>query len=291
MLFFVAYILLNVTIELKNVIPFNLVKEVFQLNQAKRQELILNLVKINGEVTTKELADELNVSMMTVNRDLKEISKWEEIQLVHGGAIYRKDATLENPISIKEEVSIHEKKMIAKFCRTLVKPGSSVFIETGTTTLAVARELFNIENCQFYTNSLLVMNSLAKYEDIQLHCLPGKYRDLSKGFLGLETTDFVKNFNFDIAFIGTEGITADSGVSLPNEEDAFTKKSIMKQAKKNVLVADHKKFGLSYLHKIGEVSEFDMIVTDLESKQPEFKEISNLTTIKSVRKEENKNEH
>ncbi|MEG0474783.1 MAG: DeoR/GlpR family DNA-binding transcription regulator, partial [Carnobacterium sp.] len=263
----------------------------FQLNQTKRQELILDLVKINGEVTTKELADELSVSMMTINRDLKELAKWEEIQLVHGGAIYREDASLENPISIKEEVNIYEKKMIAKFCRTLVKPGSSVFIETGTTTLAVARELFNIENCQFYTNSLLVMNSLAKFEDIQLHCVPGKYRDLSKGFLGLETSDFVKNFNFDIAFIGTEGITVNSGITLPNGEDAFTKKNIMKQSRKNVLVADHKKFGLSYLHKVGEITDFDMIVTDLESEQPVFKEINQLTNIKSVRKEEIKNEH
>lgn len=261
------------------------------MNQMKRQELILDLVKINGEVATKELADELHVSMMTINRDLKELAKWEEIQLVHGGAIYREDASFENPISIKEEVSINEKKMIGKFCRTLVKPGSSVFIETGTTTLAVARELFNIENCQFYTNSLLVMNSLAKFEDIQLHCVPGKYRDLSKGFLGLETSDFVKNFNFDIAFIGTEGITVNSGITLPNGEDAFTKKNIMKQSRKNVLVADHKKFGLSYLHKVGEITDFDMIVTDLESEKPVFKEISQLTNIKSVRKEEIKNEH
>lgn len=262
------------------------------MNQTKRQELINDLLKVNGEVSSKELADELSVSMMTINRDLKELTKWEDdIQLVHGGAIYRDENSFENPISIKEEVSVQEKKMIAKFCRTLVKPGSSVFIETGTTTLAVAREIFTIKNCQFYTNSLLVMNALSKYEDIQLHCVPGKYRDLSKGFLGLETAEFVQHFNFDVAFIGAEGINLESGVSLPNEEDAFTKKAILKQSKKTILVADHKKFDLSYLYKVGNITDFDMIVTDLPSDEETFKKLSTVTTIKSVRNEDKNDEN
>lgn len=258
------------------------------MNQFKRQELIFDLLKVNGEVSSNELAAELSVSMMTINRDLKEISTWGDIQLVHGGAVYRGENALENPISIKEEVSVQEKKQIGKFCRSLVKPGSAVFIETGTTALAVAREIFTIEGCQFYTNSLLVLNSLSKYEGIHLHSVPGKYRELSKGFLGLETADFVRNFNFDVAFIGAEGVSADSGITLPNEEDAFTKRAIMNQSKKTILVADHKKFGLSYLHKIGDVEEVDLIVTDLNSHQPSFKELKSLTTIVSINEEENK---
>ena len=261
------------------------------MNQTKRQELISDLLKVNGEVSSKELADELSVSMMTINRDLKELAIQKEIQLVHGGAVYRGDDSFENPISIKEEVSVQEKKRIANFCRTLVKPGSSVFIETGTTTLAVAREIFNIEHCQFYTNSLLVMNALSKFEGIQLHCVPGKYRDLSKGFLGLETAEFVQQFNFDVAFIGAEGINLESGVSLPNEEDAFTKKAILKQSKKTILVADHKKIDLSYLYKVGNITDFDMIVTDLPSEDKLFQKLSNVTTIKSVRNEEKNNEN
>lgn len=251
----------------------------------------MGLLKVHGAVTSKELVNQLNVSMMTINRDLKELSKSNEVQLVHGGAIYRGEDAFENPISIKEEVSVQEKKRIAKFCRKLVQPGSSVFIETGTTALAVARELFHIEGCQFYTNSLLVLNALSKYEGIHLHSVPGKYRDLSKGFLGFETADFVKNFNFDVAFIGAEGITLDSGVTLPNEEDAFTKKSIMNQSKKNILIADHTKFNFSYLHKVGEVSDFDLIVTDLESHQTNFKEIESVATILSIRNEEKNDEH
>ncbi|MER2174567.1 MAG: DeoR/GlpR family DNA-binding transcription regulator [Carnobacterium sp.] len=261
------------------------------MNQLKRQEMIFDLLKVNGEATSNELAVKLDVSMMTINRDLKEISTWRGIQLVHGGAVYRDENTLENPISIKEEVSVQEKKRIANFCRNLVKPGSAVFIETGTTALAVAREIFNIEGCKFYTNSLLVLNSLSKYEGIDLHCVPGKYRELSKGFLGLETADFIRNFNFDVAFIGAEGISADSGITLPNEEDAFTKRAVINQSKKTILVADHKKFGLSYLYKIGDIEEVDMIVTDLDSQQTNFKELKSLTTIISIKDEENKHEY
>lgn len=261
------------------------------LNQLKRQEMIFDLLKVNGEVSSTELAAELSVSTMTINRDLKEISTWGNVQLVHGGAVYRGEQVVENPISIKEEVSVQEKRQIGKFCRNLVKPGSTVFIETGTTALAVAREIFNIEGCRFYTNSLLVLNSLSQYEGIDLHAVPGKYRELSKGFLGLETADFIRQFNFDLAFLGAEGISAEDGITLLNEEDAFTKKAVMDQSKKTILVADHKKFDLSYFYKIGNAEDFDLIVTDLEPQQQTFKELESLTTILSTKQGETNHDH
>ncbi|MFZ3389320.1 DeoR/GlpR family DNA-binding transcription regulator [Buttiauxella gaviniae] len=252
------------------------------MKQTKRQIYILELIKVNGEVLTKDLSTKLNVSSMTITRDLKALAHTGAVKLIYGGAISCEMGTSEYPMALKEEANIDGKKRIATHCKYLVKPGSSVFIETGTTTLAVAKEIFRTENCTFYTNSLLALNALSKFNGIALHTVPGKYRDLSQGFLGLQVVEYVKNFQFDIAFIGTEGIDLNSGISLPNEEDAYTKKAIMQQAKKVIMVADQTKFGLTHLYKASELEEIDLIVTDLSDETPLFKAIAEITDIISV---------
>lgn len=252
------------------------------MKQTKRQIYILETIKVNGEVNTQDLARKLNVSTMTINRDFKALASTGAIQLIYGGAITCERNASEYPMSLKEEANPDGKKCIATWCKQLVKPGSSVFIETGTTTLAVAKEIFRTENCTFYTNSLLAMNALSKYESIDLHVIPGKYRSLSQGFLGLQAVDYIKQFNFDIAFIGTEGIDLNSGITLPNEEDAYTKKAIMRQAQQVIVVADQTKFGLTHLHKASDLNDVDLIVTDLDENAPLFRAISNITRIISA---------
>lgn len=252
------------------------------MRQSKRQIYILELIKVNGEVLTKDLSRELNVSAMTVNRDLKALASTGAVKLIYGGAMSCEMGTSEYPMAIKEEANTDGKKLIAAHCKYLVKPGNSVFIETGTTTLAVAKEIFRTDNCTFYTNSLLTLNALSKFSGIALYAVPGKYRELSQGFLGLQVIEYVKDFQFDIAFIGTEGIDTNQGITLPNEEDAYTKKAIIQQAKKVIVVADQTKFGLTHLYKVADLANIDLIITDLDAETPIFKAIAKLANIVSV---------
>src|SRR5699024_3145395 len=155
---------------------------------------------------------------------------------IHGGAEVNESNIVENPMSIKELTQINEKKSIGKYCDTLITPGSSVFIETGTTTLAAAKEIYHKKNCTFFTNSLLIMNTLSKYEQINLHTVPGQYRELSQGFIGIKTCEYVSRFNFDYCIVGAEGVGLNSGASLIDEDDALTKIAVMKQSKCKILV-------------------------------------------------------
>lgn len=252
------------------------------MNQARRQIYILEQIKINGEVKTKDLSEKFNVSTMTISRDLKELAKNGAIELIHGGAIPSEIRSYEYSMAIKEEANVESKRLIARHCKSLVNPGYSVFIETGTTALAVAKEIFRVKGCTFYTNSLLALNALSKYEDIDLHAVPGKYRDMSKGFVGLQTVDYVKDFRFDLVFVGTEGIDINNGITLPNEEDAYTKKAIIEQAKQVVLVADSSKFGLTHRYKACEIDKLDLIVTDVGSGDSNFMGLSRLTNVISI---------
>lgn len=240
------------------------------------------MIKVNGEVRSKELAKQFGVSTMTISRDLNELEKEGEINLIYGGATYKENSILEKPMSIKELANINEKKAIGNYCNKIIPSGSLVFIETGTTTLAAAKEIFQKKNCTFYTNSLLVMNSLSNYEEINLYSVPGKYRDLSQGFLGIQVSDFIQNFNFDYCLIGAEGISVTSGVTLLDNNDAFTKRAVMKRSKCKILVADSSKFGKDYGYKIGDVHDFDYIVTDNGIDEKTYQDIKELTKIVAV---------
>ena len=255
------------------------------MEQIKRQKLILEMVKVNGEVRTKELAEKFDVSLMTIRRDLKELEKTGEILLVHGGAVYKENSLVEHPMSVKELEYVNQKRLIGQYGSRIMKPGSSVFMETGTATLAAAKEIFHKKDCTFYTNSLLVLNSLSKYEEINLYAVPGKYRDLSKGFIGVQTIDYIRNLNFDYCLIGTEGISVEAGVTLIDENDAGTKKAIMKQSKCKILLTHSGKFGKVFLHKIGEVSDFDFIITDDHINKKIYNQINKMTNIIAVSEE------
>src|SRR5699024_6274745 len=163
------------------------------------------------------------------------------------------------------------------YCDTLITPGSSVFIETGTTTLAAAKEIYHKKNCTFFTNSLLIMNTLSKYEQINLHTVPGQYRELSQGFIGIKTCEYVSRFNFDYCIVGAEGVGLNSGASLIDEDDALTKIAVMKQSKCKILIVDSSKFTKEYMYKMGEITDFDYIITDNQVSEAIYKEMSERT--------------
>src|SRR5699024_12609694 len=153
-------------------------------------------------------------------------------------AIKKEASLIEKPMSIKELTKINEKKSIGKYCDKIIPSSSSVFIEAGTTTLAAAKEIYHKQNCTFFTNSLLIMNPLSQYSDINLHTVQGQYRELSKGFIGINTCEYVEQINFDYCIIGAEGNGIELGVSLLDRDDALTKIAVMKQSRRKINVAD-----------------------------------------------------
>ena len=231
------------------------------MNLITRQKLIIDKIKMQGEVTTKELTEELNVSSMTIRRDFQALEKIGKIQLTHGGAIL-KDYALERPMSYKEAKYVAEKKAIANFAASFVREGDIVFIETGSTTQAIVGELTEKNNLTVHTNSIMAANTLANFENISLYMAPGEYRELSKGFVGPLTNKYIKQFYYDVAFLGTEGIDLIFGLSVPNLDDALAKKSLIENAKKVILVADHSKFEQKFLCKICDLKKIAHIITD-----------------------------
>lgn len=232
------------------------------MNQKMRQKMILNKIKIEKTVYSSELIDQLNVSAMTVRRDLQALEAQGYVELTHGGAIWKGDDGLELPMSFKEDKFVEQKKAIGRYCASLVPNGSVVFIETGTTTQAIVNELTQKQGLTVHTNSLMAANTLSQFDNIELFMAPGRYRELSKGFVGPLTSSYMANFSYDFVFTGTEGIDLDFGVCTHDLDDALTKQSVIANAKNAILVADHNKFNMRFVCKICELSDITTFVTD-----------------------------
>lgn len=232
------------------------------MNQKQRQEYIAELLRLKGSLTTHELVSELNVSKMTIGRDLKELESAGVVELFHGGAMYKDVNVLEYPMLVKQDLFVREKQKIAKLAVKDVAEGSSIFLETGTTVLYVALELLHKKNCTFYTNSLSVANHFAKLEKLDFHIVPGKYRSMSDGFLGIETVDYLKDLFFDYSFVGLEGISQDGRMSVHTQEDAVTKQNVIEHARQAILVFDRSKVGKSLSYGMGNIDQAAKVVTD-----------------------------
>lgn len=233
------------------------------MSQKERQELILNKIKIQESVTTKELVEEFNVSIMTIRRDLHMLEESGCIILNHGGAALKADYHLEHSMMYKQSQYVNEKKSIANYCADLVKDDETIFIETGTTAQAVANELTKKNHLKVHTNSLSVINTLSRFSNIELFVVPGRYRELSDGFIGPLTIQYTQQFYFDYAFIGTEGIDLTYGLTAPNLDDALTKRGVIQQSKHVIIVADHTKFNQVFTHQVCKLDQVTSIVTDL----------------------------
>ena len=232
------------------------------MNQKQRQKYIAEILKIKGSVSTNELVEKLGVSKMTIGRDLKILETQGIAELFHGVAMYKDSGILEYPILVKQDLFVKEKQQIAKAAAKNVVSGSSIFIGAGTTALAASLELLAKKDCVFYTNSLSVLNYFSKVNNLNFYIIPGKYRSMSDGFLGIESAEYVTNLCFDYSFIGTEGVSQNGCVSVHSANDALTKKMVVQHSKHATLIFDHSKVGKRMLHSFGKVGDFDRIITD-----------------------------
>ncbi len=227
----------------------------------KRRQRILEILQKEGMVETSSLSKKFNVSFMTIRRDLLFFEKQGIINTTHGGATLIEGATAEPALDVKQTQMMGEKKAIGKAAADLVKDGMAIFIDCGSTTKEVASALKDMKNLTVVTNSLLVANTLSYYKNIKLIMLPGVFRQKSLGFYGISTVNSLNKMHIDIGFIGTEGIDAKRGATVPDIEDSELKRAIAEVSSKVVVVADHKKIGKSFFSSFLEIKRIHTLIT------------------------------
>ena len=232
------------------------------MNAIERKRYILNELQRNGSVVITDLAERIQVSSMTIRRDLNAMAEDGMVTLEHGGAVLNNGSLFECNMICKSEINATEKQRIAAKCMEYINEGDSIFLDAGTTPNEVAVLLRGKRNISVLTHSLMVANTTANMRNIKLIMCPGEFRENSMAFLGPLTDDFIQHFQIDTLFLSLEGIDLNDGLSVVDVQDGHTKKVLVEKAKRVICIADHSKFNKSFFYKIAPVADVDLVVTD-----------------------------
>lgn len=238
----------------------------------ERHHRIVTLLLSGGRLRTDALAQTLGVSRETIRRDLLELEAAGHLKRVHGGAVGA-EATPEIPFQQRARSQQLEKAQIARAAAALIHPGQSCFIDAGTTTLAFAQELAQVDGIRVITNSLDIARTLngRRTRDVTLlggHLIsdvPGTY-----GELALST---IERFVVDVAIISPVGIHAGHGLMNYEIHEAELARAMIARASKAIVLADHTKLGVPSRVVICDLREIDVLVTDSEAEEDALSDI------------------
>lgn len=232
----------------------------------ERHEKLMNIVKESKRIPLRELAGQLNVSEITVRRDLKEIEASHEYFLKNSIVYYKQPEIIEFPHK-KFIANQKEKALIAKEVVKVLEPGDVVAIDIGSTNHEITKALMDFqENLIVFTPSLETAYLLSNNEFLEVYMIPGLVRKNRYSVVGTLANEFLNAFHIDYFFLGAAGIDEGNVYDYIIEEVEI-KKRLIKQSKNVFLVADHTKFGRKALIKICTLKEISEIITDDLPKQ------------------------
>ncbi|MCO7176129.1 DeoR/GlpR family DNA-binding transcription regulator [Sporolactobacillus kofuensis] len=237
----------------------------------ERYQTILRDIEINELASVSDLAKKLDVTEMTIRRDLDDLEEKGLVDRIHGGAKKRGAKGYHELSHIqKQEINIEKKKAIAQRSVALIENKDVVFIGPGTT----AGFIHDYLDKEHFKHLDIVTNSVSVFEQFkndtpqfEIILVGGRYRARTETFVGYFTNKLLKEFNVTKAFIGTNGISG-LNVTTANEDEGIAQKIVLDNANETYILADSTKFGVEAFHNLYDVRKLTAIITDssIESK-------------------------
>ena len=231
-------------------------------NITDRHEYILKKIKENNKVSIQELCDEMNVSSVTIRKDLKLLEEKSLLFRTKGGASNTNPYAVDKPILIKESINSDEKNRIAKKAIEMIKDNDSIMIGSGTTAHAIARHLNPAERITVITPAIKVALELCNKPNIEVLQLGGLIRPNSSSVAGQYALQVLNDVSCGILFLGVDGIDLDFGITISNITEATLNQKMLSTSQKVVILADNTKFGRRGLGKVCQLEDVDYIITD-----------------------------
>lgn len=239
----------------------------------ERRQHILALIHKDGRVLVDELSSDLDLSQITIRKDLDYLQSKDLLVRTHGGALPTQAGALSDPtIQEKEELYREEKVKIAKAAAAMVSEGQCIILDSGTTTTEIARSLTSLRHLTVITNALNIAADLARSE-FEIILIGGTLRKNSLSVVGPLAEDVLKEMHADIVFLGVDGFDIKVGLTTPNVLEARVNRAMVNAAEKVVAVCDSSKFNRRSLSLIVAASEIDHVITDAELSDEDVKAI------------------
>lgn len=229
----------------------------------ERRKKILNLLDEDGQVFVHELSESFGVSEVTIRNDLELFeSKGLLIRSRGGAMINENNVSMDFQLSEKDKMNYKEKVRIGKKAAELVNTGETIILDSGTTTMEIAKNLNSNKSLNVITNALNIANELLKYPNINIIVPGGTLRKNSHSLVGPLAEKSMRNFYVDKLFLGVDGFDISEGAFTPNIEEASLNQVMIEITKEVILVADSSKFRRRSLAFICPTKKIDVVITD-----------------------------
>lgn len=230
----------------------------------ERQQAMAQLVAEHGRLSVNVLAERYDVTTETVRRDLSALERMGLVRRVHGGAVPANSlAVIESGLLERDLANTPEKERIARAALDLLPPpGSTVLLDAGSTTNRLASLLPRDHPLVVFTHAVPVAARLAGHPQVELHLLPGRVRLTTQAAVGADTVAALDRLRADVVFLGSNGITAEHGLSTPDRDEASVKQAMVQSARQVVVLADASKVGVESPIRFASLAEVDVLVTD-----------------------------
>lgn len=213
-----------------------------------------------GEVTTEELSQKFNVSIVTIRRDLKKLEEDNIITKIYGGAKARSDKL--KSFEQRENLKKDEKAHIISIAKNFINSGDRIFIDSGTTTENLINDLDKNIHLTIFTNNLSIIKRASCMENVNLFVVGNYYNHTSNSFTYWGTTPAIKDFNIDKAFMCTSGLTIKDGLTNKNPIEQRIKSTICSIVDHIYLLVDDSKIGISSLMTYAKLEDIDTMITN-----------------------------
>lgn len=232
------------------------------MNIAERHQFIIRQIREKGSVNVLALCEALDVSSVTIRKDLKLLEERQLLYRTHGGATFVNPYATDRTVFEKEKMQSAQKTAIAKEAASLITPDDSIIIASGTTVQALAREIQPIGSLTVVTSALNVALQLIKHANVDIIQLGGSLRKSSTSVAGMYALGILEDFFCSKLFLGVDGIDVEFGLTTTNVQEAHLNRKMIESSQKTIVLADSSKVGRRGLGRICGIDEVDHIITD-----------------------------
>ena len=228
----------------------------------ERHQFILKKLQDSGHVNVQELSAQMNVSDVTIRKDLKQLEDKNLLFRSHGGASKTNPYANDKPVAEKERINADEKQTIARAAAAMIGHNDSIIIGSGTTMHALAKAIHPEQHLTVITSALNVALELSHHKNVEVLQLGGQLRQNSSSVMGPYAEQILADVSCSILFLGVDGIDLNMGITTTSLMEARLNQKMMTAAEVTVVLADSSKFGKRGLGKICTLDQIQHVITD-----------------------------
>lgn len=231
---------------------------------AERRNLILEKLQDEKKVVVSELSELFGVSEETIRRDLDKLDKEGLAIKSYGGAVLNENTNIDMPFNIRKKKNMRGKQKIAELVAGLIMDGDHIIVDPSTTAVSLVNAIRDKKRLTIITNSIEVLIELADMSGWDIISSGGTLRENYLALVGLRAMESISAFNADKVILSCKGIDMEKGITDINEVFSQVKQTMLRSATQKILAVDHTKFDKVAFSKICNITDIDLIVTDVK---------------------------